>query len=276
MISISDVTISYNDKEGLAKTLDSLFSQQLGREDINLQILVIDGASNDGTKELLESYTEQISNNLIKIDGRIDFSYICEPDDGIYDAMNKGIRFSNGEWIFFLNSGDYLCSRTTLSDFFNAAIASDAINKDIIYGDSYRIYRNRSVVKYADNLSTIVKGLPFSHQSVFTRTELFYNRYYDVSYKISGDYEWFLGAYVQRRLFAYVPICVSAFNTEGLSSKHVYENYLEAEKVRKKYNLKDVLLVRLLKRVIWYLIDKVSISSRWVETMNSVVTRFRK
>ena len=95
---ISIITVNFNDKIGLERTLESVFSQNFR----NFEYLVIDGGSNDGSKDLLEKNSEKIN------------YWVSEPDKGIYNAMNKGISFAKGEYLIFLNSGDHLKNENSL------------------------------------------------------------------------------------------------------------------------------------------------------------------
>lgn len=275
LVSLSDVTISYQNCNGLKCTLDSILCQRLRSDDIeiDLEVIVVDGASTDGTLELLKIYEDKFS----KYD--IAFKYISERDDGIYNAMNKGIDIANGEWIMFLNSGDNLHADNVIFDFFFYAKQNYLINSDILYGDS-----NRKYVDYRTGCETgkivnslpiksIIHGLPFSHQSVFTKTYLFKNRYYDENFKISGDYEWFLDAYQKERTFAYVPICVSDFDTNGISQTHMYENYLEADRIRIMHEVAGNKIIRNIKRLIWKGVSKIGFSSQKVESFNHLIRK---
>lgn len=93
-MTISDVTVTYNNLIGLKKTIESLLRQTVSN-DVKLQVIVIDGGSSDGSREFLEELSGKIENK------NIDFSYVSEPDSGIYNAMNKGIEMAIGERIFF-------------------------------------------------------------------------------------------------------------------------------------------------------------------------------
>lgn len=262
---VSDVTVTFNNINGLKKTIESIINSQFS-PDIELQVIVIDGGSSDGTREYLEQINDRFNQT------NIDFTYVSEKDNGIYNAMNKGINLANGDWIFFLNAGDILLENFSFGTFFENAKNEEIINRDILYGDSLRDYGNDNKVMVKPlELSTIRRGLPFSHQSVFVRTELFKNRRYDESFRISGDYEWFLNAYLEGRTFGYVPICVSCFDTCGISATHLYENYLEADRIRSKYGVNSGILSRKIKLVIWFLIDKFRVSPYKVELINNMI-----
>lgn len=257
-MTISDVTVTYNNCIGLKKTVESLLRQPVSN-DIRLQIIVIDGGSKDGSKEYLEELSIEISNS------NIDFSFVSEPDSGIYNAMNKGITLAKGDRIFFLNAGDVLTDDFLISDFFDRAAQEGIYDYDIIYGDCLRDYEGGKTLMKPLDISTIYNGLPFSHQSVFVRTDLFKERKYDESYRISGDYEWFLNAYLSKRTFGYVPLCVSCFDTKGISATNRYENYLEADRIRVRYGVAGGYISRKAKQIVWKAIDLMNISPKVIE-----------
>ena len=114
MPKISVITINYNNKEGLEKTIESVVNQSLQ----DFEYIVIDGNSTDGSQEILEKYTAKISHA------------VSEPDTGIYNAMNKGIKAATGEYILFLNSGDEFYATQSLEK-----AAEHLTGEDIIYGN---------------------------------------------------------------------------------------------------------------------------------------------
>ena len=272
-MKISDITVTYKNRDGLQETLNSLISQIFDDDrDDTLEIVVVDGGSEDGSKELLEDYESKVRDNP-----HVSIKYISEQDSGIYIAMNKGIAMATGEWAMFINAGDVLYEENTLQRVITNIEKLQGKDEpyDIIYGDSARDYgSNVEVVKPA-NLTSITKGLPFSHQAVFTRTELFKARGYDESFRISGDYEWFLGAYMEKKNFGYIPVCISIFDTCGISSQKLYENYLEAERIRKKHSVADPWLVRMPKRAVWFLMDRMKMGSSFVEKLTGMIAKFR-
>lgn len=126
--TFSIVSVVYNNCDGLEKTIRSLIIQTYH----NYEYIIVDGASTDGSIEIAKKYEESFRS--------YDISYriISEPDNGIYDAMNKGVKQSNGDWLLFLNSGDTLASSEVLS------IASCFCNStiDVIYGGTMYKYNN--------------------------------------------------------------------------------------------------------------------------------------
>jgi glycosyltransferase involved in cell wall biosynthesis len=112
---ISIITINYNNREGLERTFDSVFSQNY----TNFEYIVIDGASNDGSKELIDQFSDKIT------------FWVSEPDKGIYNAMNKGIDQVNGEYVFFLNSGDVFLDSNSLEKVSEELHTDDIISFNI-------------------------------------------------------------------------------------------------------------------------------------------------
>ena len=105
MSFLSIITVNLNNKEGLHKTLISVFNQEYN----DYEYIVIDGGSKDNSKEILIEFSKA----TLK-----DFKWISEPDSGIFEAMNKGIRLATGEYLLFLNSGDFLVNNNVLDDVF--------------------------------------------------------------------------------------------------------------------------------------------------------------
>lgn len=163
MAMISIVTICYNDKSGLKKTINSVQSQTYH----DYEHIIVDGNSSDGTKELLCS----INDTKCK--------WVSEHDNGIYDAMNKGIKMSNGEWILMLNSGDVFADRMVLQYVFDKDIPN---NINVIFSDYYRYLSNGDKIKCEIDL---INRPSFNHQNTIYRKKLHYEHgYYAVTKKI--------------------------------------------------------------------------------------------
>ena len=153
MEKISVITVVYNDVSHIRQTIDSFLCQTWSEK----ELIVIDGGSTDGTADIIRQYSGQIA-------------YWCsEPDGGIYDALNKGISYANGDWINVLNSGDYFISPDTLERIFSTADTSDA---DIIYGDSieYELGAQRLIKSMSD--TSLMRYIPiYRHGSSFVRSQ---------------------------------------------------------------------------------------------------------
>lgn len=172
---ISIITVTYNASNVIDKTLKSLKEQRFK----DFEYLVIDGASKDNTLEKIKS--ADIANTRI----------VCEPDKGLYDAMNKGLRKASGKYILFLNAGDAFHDPDSLNGY-----AQEALNDcDIIYGDTDIVdtqgkrisSRHLSVPKKLTKQS-FANGMLVCHQAFMVKKELAPE--YDLSYRFSADYDW--------------------------------------------------------------------------------------
>lgn len=199
---ISIITINFNNKGGLSKTIDSVLDQTFKE----FEYIIIDGGSTDGSAEVIQ----EKKNN---------FSYsISEKDGGIYEAMNKGIEVATGKYLLFLNSGDYLSSPQVLQQ-----AASYLTGIDIVYGDLYQDVRGRLVETIYPSKITpkyfFINSLP--HPASFIKKELF-EKYgnYNTRYKIVSDWEFFFLAVCKYNCSVHhIPVFVSVYNLIGMSHK---------------------------------------------------------
>ena len=173
----SIITITFNAESEIGPTLDSVKSQTFN----DFEHIIIDGASTDNTLSVISH--KSIHNAKI----------ISEPDKGLYDAMNKGIKNANGKYLIFLNAGDSFHSKDTLQLYANAANT----NPDIIYGDTILVNTNREFVgprhlSAPKNLSfkSFINGMLVCHQAFVAKREIV--SFYNLNYRFSADYEWCL------------------------------------------------------------------------------------
>jgi glycosyltransferase involved in cell wall biosynthesis len=165
---ITVVTVCYNAAKHLEKTIESVLSQSYP----NIEYLIIDGNSTDNTKEIVEKYKNKID------------LFISEPDKGIYDAMNKGIRLAKGDYINFMNAGDYFYDKNTLLNIIRKAPPQAAM----IVGDVQVLNGTYSEVHRVEDLKTAWRGLKFCHQSLLLKTELAKNQLFSGKY-VTSDFE---------------------------------------------------------------------------------------
>lgn len=220
-MKLSIVTINYNDFTGLQKTAKSLLSQTFR----DFEWIIIDGGSTDGSKEFIESLTSNAStSNLI--------SYWCsEPDNGIYNAMNKGILKAKGEYLNFLNSGDAYHDQDVLTSVFAQDIPIDS---DILYGNYYDIYENGEVVpQQLPNILdfAFLMKRPINHQSTFIKRTLFENELYDESYKIVADGKAFMKWMLQGAKYYHLDIFVADFYMGGIHNQHAETIAFERKRI---------------------------------------------
>ncbi len=207
MSKLSIITINYNNAEGLKCTLYSVASQTY-RE---FEHIVIDGGSTDGSVEIIKDYVNQYV--------MYDVSWISEPDKGIYDAMNKGVSKSSGEYLYFLNSGDTLASPSVLAD-----VADKLNDTDLLIGRVNKTYRGR-VVDQTDLLSEKDMSLYYmylhgiNHQSAFIKRDLLTKNPYDTSVKMGADWKFFVQTIVLGGASTkFVDIMFANYDLSGLSS----------------------------------------------------------
>lgn len=214
---ISIVTIVYNDLKGLDKTMSSVIGQSYA----NKEYIVIDGASNDGSVELIE-----------RAKGNLSY-WVTEPDKGIADAFNKGVKAAKGDWIVLLNAGDYFQDSESISKM----IPYLANNKDadIVYGKLTEIDKNgkkgKSFGKPFNKASferecTIIHPATFHHKSFFEK-----NGYFSLDFKIAMDYEIFLRKKDLHAVFADENI--SFMEIGGLSQEDPSKAYKEVNEIKK-------------------------------------------
>ena len=173
-MKLSIITVNLNNRDGLQKTIDSVVSQTFK----DFEWIVIDGGSTDGSKELIEQYSEH-------------FAYwVSEPDKGIYNAMNKGIKVAKGEYLQFLNSGDWLWENDTLNKVF-----SSTPNEDILYGNW--VQKDGILFSAPHKLDAIYFfRSTLSHQAVFIKRSLFSHEMYDETLKVASDWKHLLSSIV--------------------------------------------------------------------------------
>lgn len=215
---VSIVTISKNCSEGLYKTLESVKDQDYKE----IEHIIIDGDSNDGTQELLESYLHS------KI-----YLYCSEADSGISNAFNKGLDKSSGDLIFFLNAGDLLLSNTVISEVVKSYLQDKwqcAIGITIATS-----FTGQTIFYRPPQLSSkFLKYFMFlPHQGFFCETSLHKNYKYDESIKISMDYELFIRMLKNIEIF-YLPLIVSIREPGGVSSQ-TKKRIIEHSAIRLKY-----------------------------------------
>jgi glycosyltransferase involved in cell wall biosynthesis len=205
-MKLSVITINLNNRQGLEKTFKSVFNQSY----LDFEYLVIDGGSTDGSVEVIQKHIDSIS------------YWISEPDKGIYNAMNKGIARSRGEYCYFLNSGDYLATDDVLEKIFAGSCRESFICGDFILDQKGKLelntpYKNRN---WLFSLYDIYSGF-LAHQAFFIRRDMF-DRYglYDEQLHIMSDWKlFFIAIGIHGESVAYREVAVSVYNTEGLSSR---------------------------------------------------------
>lgn len=239
---ISCITVCRNCRKDLKKTLNSLLEQTYK----DFEVVVIDGASTDGTKEMLEQYQEVFEQKNVRL------SFISEPDNGIYDAMNKGIKHAMGEWTIFLNAGDWLACADTFHQVFFRKRYQDV---SAIYGNYTVVYGNKYKYVKCKQHREMKKDKPSCHQAFFNRTSLLQNRGFNTKYKIMADYEWYLHLYLQGKNMKYIDVDICFYEGYGVSSYNKKQCYNERMEISKEAGLRrDCFLIRVAKKTVWGII----------------------
>lgn len=203
---ISIITVNYNNKKGLIRTLNSIYSQNYA----NYEHIIIDANSSDGSKEVIEEYKNK-SNNLTY--------WISEPDNGIYNGMNKGIIHAKGEYLLLLNSGDFL-----ENEVLNKTHAS-LTGEDLIYGNLNFISSTGEKRLQIfppppfDITELISPSFYLPHPATFIKGTLLKKLLYTEQYNIVSDWEFWLKAIIfEQCSMKHINICITNFYEGGISA----------------------------------------------------------
>lgn len=238
-LTISVITIVYNGENEIERTIKSVINQTYQ----NIEYILIDGGSTDSTMSVVEKY----HNFFTKI--------VSERDNGIYNAMNKGLSYVTGDYVIFANSGDAIASETVFQSMIDTLTKQENM-PDLVYGnyaESYEGNVSREIQSYGHE--RVWYGMFASHQSMFYRAGLIkeFNIIFDESYKVAADYKFTLQVVANSKYFLKLPICISLFDTTGVSCSNQDLGLYEADRARK-----EVLRMSYLKRRVIILISKVS------------------
>lgn len=224
-LKVSVITVCFNSERYIEKTIESVKKQTYS----NIEYIIVDGKSTDNTTKIIYNNKRFVS------------KIISEKDNGIYDAMNKGIKNATGDLIYFLNSGDF---------FFNDSVVEHIIQSinqnndcDIIYGD-WIYYDNNSIKLNTgfrrDKYEIIWKGI--NHQAIFTRRSVFEESgLFNLRFEIFGDYDWLLQSILKRKyklMYVGYPLVYYLWGGKSMISgtKYIHEKYA----IMNKYlSLKD-------------------------------------
>ena len=202
-MKLSIITINYNNRDGLSRTIDSIIRQTCKE----FEWIVIDGDSTDGSIELIRQNEQHIS------------YWISEPDKGIYNAMNKGLQQAHGEYCLFLNSGDWLAKNNSLDEVLPLLSGDIYVARSLYYNGREIKGKSRQLAQNTFSASTIAReSLP--HQSTFIKTSLLCNAGgYDETYRLLADWAFFLQSALSGTTeFVFTDICTTIYDTRGLSA----------------------------------------------------------
>jgi glycosyltransferase involved in cell wall biosynthesis len=215
---LSVITVVYNDVSAIERTMLSVLNQTYA----NIEYILIDGHSADGTLEIIKKYQARIK-------------LISEVDEGIYDAMNKGLRMASGDYILFMNSGDEIYATDTVAKIF--ITADDA---DIYYGETEMIDSNgqslgqrRHKAPETFGWRSFKYGMNVSHQAIYIKRSL--TQPYDRQYHLSADIDWIIRAAKKAKKIIKVDGYVAKYLVGGMSKQRHRRSLQERFAIMKRY-----------------------------------------
>lgn len=216
---VSIITIVYNGIATLEKTIQSIQCQDYP----NIEYILVDGGSTDGTVELIKRYQSTV------------YAWVSEPDKGLYDAMNKGMRLASGDYYWFINSGDEIMAPDTLSKVFK-----EVADASVYYGDTLMIDSEGNTIgdrrlkppvelRWKD----FIKGMLVSHQSIIVSRKV--AAVYNTKYRFSADYEWCLIALMRAKKIHNSQLVLSRFLDGGITKQNILPGLIERFSIMRRY-----------------------------------------
>lgn len=215
---LSVITVVYNNVRDIERTMLSVLGQTYN----NIEYIIIDGLSNDGTLQVIEKYKNRISR------------FISEKDKGIYDAMNKGLAIATGDYVIFMNSGDEFYDAETV-----AAVFATTDDADIYYGETEMIAddgqslgqrRHKAPAKFT--WKGFKYGMSISHQAIYIRRAL--TEPYDSKYQLSADIDWIIRAAKKAKKIVNANRYVAKYLVGGMSKKRHRQSLQERFDIMKQ------------------------------------------
>ena len=213
MIDVSVITINYNNREGLRKTIQSFIAQNVNS---CCEYIVVDGGSDDGSQVVIDQFTEHINKKLI------------EPDTGIFNAMNKGVKLAKGKYCYFLNSGDIFESESTLQE----------VLKENHFGASPILSGEVSATRLGTRLGVADPHPWIVHQSAFVKTELLVQYPFDEELKIFGDLDLWTRLRADGKYepdYIDVNICTMEMDGVGSHPKYIFQRLRDKIRFTRKH-----------------------------------------
>lgn len=217
---VTIITVVYNAVDTIERTIKSV----IGQDYDEIEYIIVDGKSTDGTSEVVEKYRNYLA------------EYICEPDDGIYDAMNKGIRCSTGDIISIINADDWLYEHKSVSRIVEKYNEIGEIS-DIVSGQIAFIRNSeQSGHTQNSNIDLIWNKMPVAHPATFVKKSV-YNRIggFDTTYRIAADYDFIFRCYISKINITYLSDIIVNFSVGGVSEMARRLLFEEDSKILNKY-----------------------------------------
>lgn len=216
-MKITVITVNYNNSIGLERTIRSVVNQT----EINKEFIVIDGASNDGSVDILQRYSNQIT------------KWVSEPDTGIYNAMNKGVRMATGDYCIFMNSGDTFYSNKVLSN----AQKFLRTKKDVYNGNALYVINNGNSISWyrkgnRDSSVLYFYKTSICHQASFIKTSSIKKYMYDESLRLVADWKfWMVAIGLNNASYERINLDVCCFEEGGATTTQHERGVKERKKV---------------------------------------------
>ncbi|RDC57040.1 glycosyltransferase [Pedobacter chinensis] len=241
MPKLTIITIVYNNVRDIERTINSVLNQTYKK----IEYIIIDGKSTDGTLNIIEKYKSSIS------------KIVSEPDQGIYDAMNKGLALATGDYVLFMNSGDEIYDEQTVQNVFDSAPGADIYYGETeMYNDNWEsLGRRRHEAPEEFDWKSFKYGMSISHQAIYIRKSI--TTPYDLTYKYSADIDWIIKAAKKASNIVNVHRYVAKYLVGGMSKKKHRESLKERFKIFTKYyglipNIFNHLIIAC--NLVWYFI----------------------
>ena len=219
---LSIITVTYNAEKTLEKTVQSVISQTYP----DIEYIVIDGKSTDGTGKIIDKYSDKIAFKII------------EPDNGLYDAMNKGLKAASGDYVWFLNAGDTIYSPDTVKKLISKLNENNL--PDIIYGDTAIIdvsgnlkYMRRLRIPEKLTWKSFKMGMTVCHQAFIVKRDMALE--YDLQYRFSADFDWCIRCMKQTNDIYNCRGILVNYQEDGLTDKNHNLSLKERYRIMEKY-----------------------------------------
>ena len=236
MTKFSIITITYNAEAFLPRTVESVLSQHYR----DIEHIIIDGASTDSTISVAQDYMQRSYAAQNGHEVRI----VSEPDNGLYDAMNKGLRQASGDYICFLNAGDFFPNANVLDTIVSRSLTGKSRQQlpAVIYGDTDIVDNDGNFLRHRRlapprNLTwrSFRKGMLVCHQAFYARLDIARTVPYDTRYRYSADVDWCIRVMKEAERMgaglAYVDSVVVNYTQEGQTTKHHWDSLKERYRV---------------------------------------------
>lgn len=224
MIKLSIITITYNAEKFLKRTIESIVAQS----NQDFEYIIIDGKSKDATLAIAKAYGERV--NLL----------VSEPDKGLYDAMNKGLRLASGDFVWFMNAGDEINDSEVVATFIQSLAETNA---DVFYGDTYFVEENGTIQGLRSEITPhrlpknlkwqdMNLGMLVCHQAFIARKSIapFY-----LENNLSADVDWEITCLKRAKKVQFLDIVVAKYLVGGISNKQLKRSLIDRYEVLKKH-----------------------------------------